>query len=160
MTKTLKIGELARRTGCPAETIRYYEREGLLPAPVRSTGNYRLYGNTHVERLSLVRRCRSLDMTLGEIRTLLRFQDAPHENCDGANQLLDDHIGHVASRIAELNELARQLKALRQQCSHARAARDCGILHKLSETDPVRGTSSENKGGHVGGSHARGKSRR
>ena len=100
--ETLKIGELAVRASCPVETIRYYEREALLPAPVRSNGNYRLYGKAHVERLSFIRHCRSLDMTLEEIRTLLRFRDSPQENCDGANQLLDQHIGHVAARIADL----------------------------------------------------------
>ena len=158
--ETLKIGELATRTDCPVETIRYYEHEGLLPIPVRSNGNYRLYGKPHVERLSFIRHCRSLDMTLDEIRTLLRFRDAPQENCDGANQLLDEHIGHVAARIAELNALARQLKALRRQCSEAKAARDCGILHKLSETKTARATPSRRNGGHVRGSHSRGESRR
>ena len=157
---TLKIGDLASRTGCPVQTIRYYEQEGLLPAPVRSNGNYRLYGKAHVERLSFIRHCRSLDMTLDEIRTLLHFRDAPQENCDGANQLLDEHIGHVASRIAELNALARQLKDLRRQCSKAKAALDCGILNKLSETKSARVTPSGRNSGHVRGSHSRGESRR
>ena len=153
VTETLKIGELATRTGCPVETIRYYEHEALLLAPVRSNGNYRLYGKAHVERLSFIRNCRSLDMALDEIRTLLRFRDAPQENCDGANQLLDEHIGHVASRIAALNMLARQLKALRRQCGQAKAARDCGILNRLGETKTGTATSSRRNGGHVRGSH-------
>ena len=153
MTETLKIGELATRTGCPVETIRYYEHEGLLPAPVRSNGNYRLYGKAHVERLSFIRHCRSLDMTLDEIRTLLRFRDSPQENCDGANQLLDQHIGHVAARIADLNMLARQLKSLRRQCGEAKAARDCGILNRLGETKTVAATPSGRNSGHVRGSH-------
>ena len=159
MTETLKIGELATRTGCPVETIRYYEREGLLSAPVRSNGNYRLYGKAHVERLSFIRHCRSLDMMLEEIRTLLRFRDSPHENCDGANQLLDQHIGHVAARIADLNALARQLKSLRRHCGAARAARDCGILNKLGETNAGTVTSSGRSTGHVKGTHPRGVAR-
>ena len=160
MVESLKIGELATRTGCPVETIRYYEHEGLLSTPVRSNGNYRLYGKAHVERLSFIRHCRSLDMTLDEIRTLLHFRDAPQENCDGANQLLDEHIGHVAARIAELGALARQLKSLRRQCREAKTARDCGILNKLSETKTRRGTPSGRNSGHVRGSHSRGESRR
>ena len=68
---TIKIGELARRTECQVETIRYYEKEGLLPEPTRSRGNYRLYGEAQVERLQFIRHCRSLDMTLGEVRALL-----------------------------------------------------------------------------------------
>ena len=158
MIKNLKIGELAMRTSCPVETIRYYEHQGLLPAAVRSTGNYRLYGAAHVERLSFIRHCRSLDMTLAEIRTLLGFRDSPHENCDGANQLLDEHIGHVASRIADLNILARQLKSLRRQCAEAKTAKDCGILinlgHIKTGKSPLRGRDS----GHVRGAHARRKS--
>ncbi|WP_354687858.1 MerR family transcriptional regulator, partial [Cupriavidus necator] len=60
----IRIGELAKRTDCEIVTIRYYEKEGLLPEPARSSGNFRLYGDVHVERLQLIRHCRSLDMTL------------------------------------------------------------------------------------------------
>jgi DNA-binding transcriptional MerR regulator len=81
MNQSLQIGELAKRTGCLVETIRYYEREGLLPTLFRSKGNYRLFSDIHVERLRFIRHCRSLDMTLKEIRTLLRFRDTPDENC-------------------------------------------------------------------------------
>src|SRR4051812_34930501 len=105
----LKIGELARRTGCLVETIRFYEREGLLMPPARSEGNYRLYGAVHLARLLFIRHCRSLDMTLDEIRKLLHFIDAPEENCGAVNTLLDKHIGHVGDRIAELTALQAQL---------------------------------------------------
>jgi Cd(II)/Pb(II)-responsive transcriptional regulator len=127
----MKIGELAQATRCPIETVRYYEREGLLPAPARSCGNYRLYGPAHVERLRFVRHCRSLDMTHDEIRTLLAFRDAPDKRCDEVNSLLDEHIGHVARRIEELRVLERELKGLRGQCRAVRAARDCGIMRSL-----------------------------
>ena len=75
MSHGITIGMLAKRTRCQAETIRYYEREGLLPAPARSQGNYRQYDSTHVERLSFIRHCRSLDMTLDEIRVATDFSD-------------------------------------------------------------------------------------
>ena len=68
----MKIGELATLTNTQIETIRYYEREGLLAEPRRSEGNYRIYGSAHAERLSFIRHCRGLDMTLDEIRVLLR----------------------------------------------------------------------------------------
>ena len=68
MSLHIKIGELARRAQCPAQTIRYYEHEGLLPEPIRTAGNYRVYSRAHIERLSFIRNCRSLDMTLDEIR--------------------------------------------------------------------------------------------
>lgn len=154
MTSALKIGELAVKTDCPVQTIRYYEREGLLPEPERSEGNYRLYGEAHLERLSIIRRCRSLDMSLDEIRTLLRFRDAPDENCAEVNTLLDAHIEHVAARIAELNMLERELKQLRQQCNTEHAAKNCGILNNLAaKTRSVK--SGKSKTAHVNGTHAR-----
>jgi len=127
----MKIGDLAKAANTPVETIRYYEREGLLPAPARTEGNYRIYGEDHAQRLGFVRRCRSLDMTLDEIRSLLKFRDAPQEDCGEVNQLLDDHIGHVAARIAELRTLEKQLKALRRQCGGADPAQPCGIIQEL-----------------------------
>lgn len=75
----MKIGELARLAGSNAETIRYYEREGLLPKASRSESNYRIYTDAHLERLTFIRHCRNLDMTLGEIRTLLHFKASPEE---------------------------------------------------------------------------------
>jgi Cd(II)/Pb(II)-responsive transcriptional regulator len=150
MNAGLRIGELAQRTGTQVETIRYYEREGLLPEPARSEGNYRLYDRTHAERLSFIRHCRSLDMTLDEIRVLLRFRDVPDQNCGEVNALLDAHIGHVAERVAELQELEKQLKALRRLCRKAQAASECGILHELAQ-HPASGKAA----GHIAGSHAR-----
>jgi Cd(II)/Pb(II)-responsive transcriptional regulator len=150
MSGGLKIGDLAKRTDCPVETIRYYELEGLLPAPARSQSNYRLYGDTHVERLRFIRHCRSLDMTLDEIRSLLRFRDAPEDNCGEVNLLLDQHIEHVARRIAELQSLQSQLQALRSQCHMAQAAKDCGILHSLASTE---GRTPVNRGTHSGNCH-------
>src|SRR5690606_9458021 len=73
--QALKIGELALQTGSSVETIRYYEQQDLLPQAMRSASNYRLYGDEHVKRLQFIRHCRSLDMTLDEIRTLLSFRD-------------------------------------------------------------------------------------
>src|SRR4030081_767869 len=131
MNNTLKIGELAKQTGCLVETIRYYEREGLLLEPARSEGNYRLYANVHVERLQFIRHCRSLDLTLEEIRNLLKFRDAPNENCSEVNALLDEHIEHVSNRIKELRVLQKDLRSLRSLCERAQAIKDCGILQSL-----------------------------
>ncbi len=148
----MKIGELATATGTPVETIRYYEREGLLPAPVRTDANYRVYEAIHAQRLQFVRYCRSLDMTLQEIRALLAFQDAPEDNCADVNALLDEHIGHVAERIRELRQLEKQLKLLRAQCQGVQDAAHCGILQGLSAGMAAPGTDTK---GHVHGSHRR-----
>lgn len=125
----MRIGELADMTQTQVETIRFYEREGLLREPPRTGGNYRDYGQEHLERLAFIRHCRSLDMTLDEIRALLRFQDAPRENCHAVNEVLDQHIEQVAMRIRELKALQQQLKALRVQCDGVAA--ECGILDGL-----------------------------
>ena len=154
MMRKMKIGDLARTAGCQVETIRYYEREELLPEPARTEANYRTYGQRHVERLRFIRNCRSLDMTLDEIRGLLTFCDAPERNCIEVSALLEAHIRHVAHRISELKLLEQQLKDLRQQCSQPGATKYCGILNKLGtgRTKIINSTISE--GGHVSGSHS------
>jgi len=146
----MKIGELARIAMTQVETIRYYERAGLLPGTARSEGNYRIYGDAHVERLSFIRNCRNLDMTLDEIRVLLRFRDAPAENCGTVNALLDEHIGHVADRIRELRLLEKQLKGLRALCQETRDAQHCGILNELAVPPKSMG---EADAGNVRGVH-------
>ncbi|WP_282183685.1 Cd(II)/Pb(II)-responsive transcriptional regulator [Herbaspirillum sp. ST 5-3] len=132
MQAALKIGELSKLTGCQVETIRFYEQEGLLPEPARSQSNYRLYGDAHVERLQFIRHCRSLDMTLDDVRTLLRLRDAPNESCGEVNAMLDRHIEQVSRRIAELKALQQQLKTLRRQCQTGHVVKDCGILQGLT----------------------------
>lgn len=128
----MRIGELAKAANCGTETIRYYEKEGLLPAPERNDSNYRHYGKDHVERLRFIRNCRTLDMAHDEIRSLLAFIDRPHGDCEPVNELLDEHIEHVDLRIAELQRLRDQLKALRRQCASAQSIEHCGIIHGLA----------------------------
>jgi Cd(II)/Pb(II)-responsive transcriptional regulator len=151
----MRIGTLARYANCKIETIRYYERAGLLPKPGRTAGNYRLYGREHARRLQFIRYCRSLDMTLEEIRVLLQFRDAPTEDCGAVNALLDEHIEHVANRIVELQKLEKQLKSLRRLCASIRPARDCRILHELA--GGAARSAWNGSSGHVRGTHARDK---
>jgi Cd(II)/Pb(II)-responsive transcriptional regulator len=131
----IRIGELAMRTNCSVDTIRYYENRGLLPRAERSEGNFRLYGDADVERLQFIRHCRSLDMNLAEVGTLLRTQDHPDDECDEVIALLDEHLSQVARRITELKSLERYLSDLRGCCQEGRVARDCGILKGLAH-DP------------------------
>lgn len=146
----LKIGALAKRSGCLVETIRYYEKQGLLPHAARSQGNFRLYSEAHAERLQFIRHCRSLDMTLDEIRKLLQFRDAPDDNCSEVNILLDKHIDHVAHRIKELENLKNQLKVLRNLCQSTQSRKDCGILQNLAtaESPLVKKFGSHGSGCH------------
>ena len=151
----MKIGELADTARTRAETIRYYEREGLLPEAARTGANYRVYEASHVERLAFIRHCRSLDMTLDEIRTLLHFKDAPTENCVEVNGLLDDHIGHVVERLRELKALEKELRRLREQCAGSRATADCGILSGLEKAalEHSRGPVGRKHAIHIHGTH-------
>lgn len=143
----MRIGELARRADCPVETVRYYEKEKLLPAPRRSAANYRDYGASHLERLAFIRRCRALDMSLPEIRALLEAVGRPGADCAPVDALLDEHIAHVAARIADLTALKEELDAIRAHCAGRRPASACGILETLSR--PV--ARRRRRGSHVRG---------
>ena len=129
----IKIGALAKHTETTVETIRYYEKEGLLPESARSEGNYRLYNEDHIERLQFIRHCRTLDMTLEEVRILLQFRDRPYEDCGNVNELLDDHIRAVEVRMEELTQLKQHLTILRQKCSNTAPTASCGILRALGD---------------------------
>ena len=140
----MKIGELAKRAGCTPETVRYYEKAGLLPAPARGDNNSRRYTQAHLERLRLIRNCRGLDMSHDEIRSLLYSLDIAIDDCEPVNRLLDEHIGHVDARINELKQLRRQLIDLRKRCAEGRAVEHCGIIEGLSAMEappgPVHGS--------------------
>ena len=126
----MRIGELATQVGCDVQTIRFYEREGLLAEPRREPSGYRAYAAEHLERLQFIRHCRSLDIPLPEIRALLDFAATPDRSCAQVNALLDDHIDTVRRRLRALQALEHQLVALRRQCdgdpSHA-----CAILQSF-----------------------------
>ena len=145
----MRIGALAEATGTAVETIRFYEREGLLPAAARADNNYRLYTGAHADRLGFIRQCRNLDMTLDEVRALLRFKDAPQQDCGEVDALLDAHIEHVARRIRELRTLELDLKRLRARCDASHEADECGILSGLGSAEGVaRASRRRLRGAH------------
>jgi Cd(II)/Pb(II)-responsive transcriptional regulator len=132
----MKIGELAMTALTPVETIRYYEREGLLPKPGRSDGNYRIYEAQHLEHLQFIRHCRSLDMSLAEVRELLMKNSL--ESCGNVNRLLDEHISHVSRRIRELRQLEKQLKVAAMWGRRCKTIVAFGRLAHASQTGLVR----------------------
>lgn len=135
----MQIGELAKRTGCSVETIRYYERESLLPIALRNeNNNYRDYDQRHLELLIFIRRCRSLDMSHEEIKQLLTARQQPEQSCESINLLIDNHIQQVQQRIEELSDLKNALRNLRQQCDSIRTTGDCGILHELEHQISIK----------------------
>ena len=140
----MQIGELAQVAQTTVETVRYYEKAGLLPATARTAGNFRVYGTAHLERLRFIRNCRALDMSHEEIHTLLGLADQPAAGCGAINAVFDQHMAHVDERIRELLQLKQQLAGLRQRCQTEQAVDACGILQGLAametEARPERHT--------------------
>lgn len=129
--RTMKIGELGQATGVDVETIRYYEREGLLPEPTRLANGYRTYGPAHLERLSFVRHCRALDIPLADVKRLLDFVRQPGGDCSDIDRLIDDHLGRVRARLKSMRALEKQLATLRALCETQNNIAACAILHEL-----------------------------
>ena len=154
------MGALSRLTGTPLQTIRFYEKAGLLAAAVRADNNYRVYTDDHVEQLAFIRRCRGLDMALDEIRLLLRLRGAGGaHDCGPINALLDEHIGHVEARVRELRALQTQLESIRAHCATPGAIDDCGALKELERSEPAAGVPTGADGRHIDGSHRPGRAR-
>lgn len=132
----IKIGELSRRTGCHIETIRYYERIGLMPAPPRR-GRYRSYGSGDVARLGFVRRARELGFTLDEVRALLGLAAGGHASCAEVRDLAASHLEDVRTRIADLKRMERVLAEAVRACE-AGADLGCPLLDALGTGTPPR----------------------
>lgn len=127
----MRIGELSQATGVDIETIRYYEKKGLLPRPARKANGYRAYGPAQLERLAFIRHCRALDMPLADIKRLLTFVDRPKAHCGDINLLVDEQLARVNARLKSMRALEKQLTTLRKRCDAGHAAAECGILHEL-----------------------------
>ena len=132
-TPPLRIGALSRRTGCSIETIRYYERIGLLPPPERR-GRYRQYDAAGVAALAFIRRARDLGFTLDEIRTLLRLA-AGGGACADVRDLAAAHLGDVRKRIADLRSMERALAAAVRRCADG-AQPACPLIDALAQPAP------------------------
>lgn len=126
----MKIGELAAQAGCDVQTVRFYEREGLLEEPARTDSGYRSYDARHLTQLSFIRHLRSLDIPLPEAKRLLAFAAAPDQSCDAVNELLDGQIALVKERMRALKTLERQLVALRKTCD-GDTSHPCAILESF-----------------------------
>ena len=135
LSRPLRISELAAAVGVDSETIRYYEKTGLLPPPARSDNGYRAYGQAHVQRLAFIRHCRSLDIPLADIQQLLALMDDP--NADGfcADSLVQAQIERVRTRLHSLHVLEKQLMALLGRCNAdgqgQHSAAECPLMHEL-----------------------------
>lgn len=126
----LKRGELAQRTGSNLETIRYYEKIGLLPEPPRSSSDYRIYDETHVRRLRFVMRGRQLGFTIEEIRNLLGLVDGRRQTCAEVRTMTEHHLNDIRGKIADLRRIENILANTAAQCS-GNEVPECAILEAL-----------------------------
>lgn len=126
----MRIGEIAAATGVHVETIRYYEREGLVPPPARTASNYRSYGEAHRKRLTFIRRARDLGFSLLQVRELLGLADDRERPCEAVDEIARKHRTQVRAKIAELTALRKELDSMIGQCRHGRIS-ECRIIEAL-----------------------------
>ncbi|HEY1216732.1 MAG TPA: heavy metal-responsive transcriptional regulator [Bryobacteraceae bacterium] len=135
----LQIGAVAARSGLTVDTIRFYEKQGLMAKPPRTAGGFRLYTEMTIERLKFVSRAQALGFSLGEIRELLLLRDAGEKTCSHVYELIDQKLTAVQAKIAELRQLERQLKQAKTRCSQALAqdcAGYCPVMDELARKAP------------------------
>lgn len=130
----LSIGVVSRQSRVNVETIRYYERIGLLASPPRSAGGYRMYSSTDVERLRFIRRARDLGLSIDEVRQLLGLADQKSQSCSKVRDLGAHHLAEIRTRIADLKRMERVLSRLVDACSEGELA-DCPLLEALARPD-------------------------
>lgn len=128
----LSIGGLGKATGTKVETIRFYEKIGILPAPSRTAGNYRSYGEEHVRRLGFVRRARALGFPLETVRALLALTDQPDRPCGEVDALVVEQLHEVERKIADLQRLREELDRLAHRCRGGHRMAECRIIEALS----------------------------
>lgn len=130
----MRIGELARATRTRAETIRFYEKEGLLPPPARTSANYRSYGAEHRQRLSFIRRSRDLGFRLDDVRELLALADDRSGPCGAVDRITTRHLEDIEAKIADLGKMRAELSRMLSTCKQ-RTIGDCRIIETLGPTD-------------------------
>lgn len=127
----MKIGELAKATATKVETVRYYERIGLLSPPVRTSANYRAYGSEHLARLSFIRRARDLGFTLEAVRQLLTLSDDRSQSCEAVDSIARVHLTEVERKIGDLTALRSELDRVVGACRHGTVG-ECKIIETLA----------------------------
>jgi Cu(I)-responsive transcriptional regulator len=127
----VKIGELASATATKVETVRYYEKIGLLPPPARTSANYRAYSSEHLARLSFIRRARDLGFTLEAVRALLTLSDDKEQSCEAVDSVARLHLTEVDRKISDLKALRSELNRVLGSCNQGTVA-DCKIIETLA----------------------------
>ncbi|MBS0639850.1 MAG: helix-turn-helix domain-containing protein [Proteobacteria bacterium] len=143
--RTYTIGELARDTGTKVETVRWYERDGIMPAPIRTAGGHRVYTEAHRNRLAFVRHARELGFSLQDVRELLQLTDDPEGSCATADGIARQHLASVQSRISRLQALEAELTRMVDACSGGRVA-DCHVIEILADHSHAHCLFSDHRG--------------
>ena len=135
-TEEFSIGVLSERSGVNIETIRYYEKVGIMPSPARSASGYRIYGPEHARRLHFVRRGRELGFSLDELRGLLHLVDGHTFTCAQVHSLTIQHLKDIRQKVADLRRLERVMSDMARQCRGDQVP-ECPIIDALFEMQPV-----------------------
>ena len=129
-TRGLTIGRLAQSAGANLETVRYYERIGLMPAPPRTHGGHRSYAPEHVQRLRFIRRSRELGFGLDAIRRLIALSEPGIQGCREVRDMAREHVASIDARIADLQRLRGVLQQAASDCREGETVR-CPIIEEL-----------------------------
>jgi DNA-binding transcriptional MerR regulator len=141
----LSIGDLARQAGTKVETIRYYEKIGLMPASTRTSGNHRAYTPTNANRLAFIRHSRELGFPLDSIRTLLDVSDDANRSCSAVDAIASQHLAAVRGRIARLQVLEAELTRMLHACRRGRIA-ECRIIEVLANQNHAPCSNADHHG--------------
>jgi len=133
----MKIGEASRQSGCHIETIRYYERVGILSPTARSESGYRRYADHHIQQLRFIHHARELGFPLEDIRELLSLKEQPDLSCEAVDSITDKHLQGIRGRIRHLESLAKELRRLSASCSGSHIA-ECRILEALDRHEELK----------------------
>jgi DNA-binding transcriptional MerR regulator len=145
--RTLRIGDLASRIGVQPETIRYYERRGLLSSPQRGAGGYRVYTPGHLEQVEFIKKCQTLGFSLQEIRELMALKFRGNSPCQHVRDFLLEKIQQVDEQIQRLEAFRRELRDTVEECEqtlkrHSVAKENCPVLQRL-EREPAVSRSKQ-----------------
>ena len=135
MSKALSIGQLAKKTKVNLETLRYYERRGLLPEPLRSSSGYRQYPETEAKRIHFIKHAQSLGFSLKEIQELLAIKATTKASCQRTRSTVQDKIKDIDTKIALLKEIKKSLNTLEKQCAMKETQTGCPIIEYLEREE-------------------------
>lgn len=141
------IGDFARKTGVNIETVRYYERRGLLPRPARNPSNYRLYGTDAKRRVNFIKRAQGLGFSLREIQLLLSLRATPRAKCEDVRAYAETKTHEIEKKIRSLRAMQKALKSLIAECSGKAPVTQCPILGSLESDNSQHKSPQTKKGG-------------